>query len=57
MEWTLNEILFYGGIAITILSGLATIIFGLLSKLSKTKLLSQMEKEYGESPPSLKEHK
>ncbi len=56
MNWTLNEFLFYGGILIIVLAGLGMLILGLLSKLSKTKLLAKLEKEYGELPVPLKEH-
>lgn len=56
MNLSINELLFYGGLLLTAVSVILCIIFGILSKNRALRILSQLEKEYGErSTPRKKE--
>ena len=57
MNWSLDEILLYGGIAFTVVSGIGLLVCGLLSKLKETRILSQLEKEYGEPQSPVRRRK
>lgn len=48
MSWLTNEVLFYGGIIITVCSILSAVIYFCVSKIKKLKLKAQLESEYGE---------
>lgn len=44
-----NEMLFYGGIGILIMTIIAAIVFVCVSKISKLRLTTQLNAEYGEN--------
>lgn len=48
MEWLTNEMLFYGGIIITIISLIIFIIYLCISQIIKIQLNTKMDMEYGE---------
>lgn len=48
MEWLTNEILFYGGIAITTISLIIFIIYLCISQIITIRLNAKMDIEYGE---------
>lgn len=57
MNWLTDKIIFYGGIALTALSCIAIVLFILVLKIKKSKILALMIKEYGEPIVPLKEKK
>ena len=48
VEWLTNEMLFYGGIIITIISLIIFIIYLCITQIIKIQLNAKMDIEYGE---------
>lgn len=48
MEWLTNEILFYGGIIIVIVSLLTAIMLFFIFKIKGIRLGAELDSEYGE---------
>lgn len=48
MDWLTNEIVFYVGIIIAIISVIVSAIYFPIAKVRKVRLMAQLEKEYGE---------
>lgn len=47
MEWLSNEVLFYGGIVITVCSILGAIFCFFISRMKEMRLKEQLDAEYG----------
>lgn len=45
----LNEVLFYGGIAMAVIALILALIFFITYKVKSAKLIRQLDKEYGEN--------
>lgn len=47
MEWGTGELLFYGGLIVTVVSLLAAILFFCIYKVKSARLRGQLDIEYG----------
>ena len=57
MNFSADELLFYGGIIVAVLSCSGILLYILISGITETKIKTQIIKEYGEPRLSLKEKK
>lgn len=48
MNWLSNEMLFYGGIVVVIVSLIVAILYFIVSRISKNHLKTKLDMEYGE---------
>lgn len=48
MDWLTNEVLFYGGITVTVTSAVAGVIHFVASRFKALRLKTQLTAEYGE---------
>lgn len=49
MEWMTSEIMFYGGIGISVSAVIFGILFLCISQIHKIRLMMQLDREYGEN--------